>query len=168
MLVGHSLGGARSRVFAGLYPDEVAGLVFVDPTPDFTRKADDLHDIFLPLRLGQKERDEMRALQKPDPATSKPILAEQAMASDMSDAGFPDIRALSPLRDIPVVVLAGDSDAEWPTSIPVSFNMHRWVRQWLSVRRTTMALSGAQCLDAVQQVVDSVPTGDVLVQNPLP
>ena len=80
----------------------------------------------------------MHALQKPDPATSKPILAEQAMASDMSDAGFPDIRALSPLRDIPVVVLAGDGDAEWPTSIPVSFDMHRWVRQWLSVRNASL------------------------------
>jgi pimeloyl-ACP methyl ester carboxylesterase len=138
ILVGHSLGGTRIRMFAGLYPDEVAGLVFVDPTPDFTRKADDLHDIFLPLGLGQKERDEMRAPQKPDPATPKPILAEQTMASAMSDAGFPEIRALPPLRDIPVVVLVGNSDTEWPTSMPVSFDMHRWVRQWLSVRNASL------------------------------
>src|SRR5262249_16554463 len=33
--VGHSLGGPFVRVFAGLYPGEVAGLVLVDPTvPD--------------------------------------------------------------------------------------------------------------------------------------
>jgi pimeloyl-ACP methyl ester carboxylesterase len=138
LLVGHSLGSTRIRMFAGLYPDEVAGLVFVDPTPDFTREADDLHDIFLPLGLGQKERDEMHASQKPDPATPKPILAEQAMASAMSDAGFPEIRALPPLRDIPAVVLVGTSDAEWPTSMSVSFDMHRWVRQWLSVRNASL------------------------------
>lgn len=139
VLVGHSLGGTRIRMFAGLYPNEVAGLVFVDPTPDFTRTSDDeLSEVFVALGLGQKERDEMRALGKPDPATPKPILAESAMASTMSEAGFPDIQALPPLRDVPIVVLAGTSDTEWPTSMPVSFDMHRWVRQWLSVRNTSL------------------------------
>jgi pimeloyl-ACP methyl ester carboxylesterase len=139
LLVGHSLGGARIRMFAGVYPNEVVGLVFVDPTPDFTRTSDDdVSNVFVPLGLGQKERDEMRALQKPNPATPKPILAETAMASAMSAAGFPEIQALPPLRDIPVVVLAGDSDTEWPTSMPLSFDMHRWVRQWLSVRNASL------------------------------
>jgi pimeloyl-ACP methyl ester carboxylesterase len=140
VLVGHSLGGTRIRMFAGMYPDEVAGLVFVDPTPDFTRTSDDdVNDVFVPLGLGQKERDEMRALQKrPNPATPKPILAETAMASTMSAAGFPEIQGLPPLRDVPVVVLAGNSDTQWPTAIPVSFDMHRWVRQWLSVRNASL------------------------------
>ena len=139
VLVGHSLGGTRIRMFAGVYPNGVAGLVFVDPTPDFTRTSDDdVNDILVPLGLGQKERDEMRALQKPNPATPKPILAESAMASAMSAAGFPEIQSLPPLRNIPVVVLVGDSDTEWPTSMPVSFDMHRWVRQWLSVRNASL------------------------------
>lgn len=34
LLVGHSLGGPYIRVFAGLYPNEVAGLVLVDPTQE--------------------------------------------------------------------------------------------------------------------------------------
>lgn len=34
ILVGFSLGGPFIRVFAGLYPDEVAGMVLVDPTHD--------------------------------------------------------------------------------------------------------------------------------------
>ena len=33
MLVGHSFGGPLIRSFAGRHPDEVAGLVYVDPTP---------------------------------------------------------------------------------------------------------------------------------------
>jgi pimeloyl-ACP methyl ester carboxylesterase len=139
VLVGHSLGGTRIRVFAGVYANEVAGLVFVDPTPDFTRTTDDeVSDVFVPLGLGQKERDEMRALQQPNSTTPKPILAENAMASAMAAAGFPEIQALPPLRDIPVVVLAGNSDAEWPTAIPVSFDMRRWVRQWLAVRNASL------------------------------
>lgn len=32
VLVGHSLGGVHARVFAGLYPREVAGVVLVDPS----------------------------------------------------------------------------------------------------------------------------------------
>jgi pimeloyl-ACP methyl ester carboxylesterase len=34
VLVGYSFGGPYIRVFAGLFPDEVAGLVFVDPTQE--------------------------------------------------------------------------------------------------------------------------------------
>jgi pimeloyl-ACP methyl ester carboxylesterase len=39
VLAGHSAGGFYVRVFASLYPDEVAALVLVDPTPeDFFQK----------------------------------------------------------------------------------------------------------------------------------
>ena len=34
VLVGHSFGGPLIRVFAGLYPNEVAGLVLIDPTQE--------------------------------------------------------------------------------------------------------------------------------------
>ena len=51
---------------------------------------------------------------------------------------LPEIQALPPLRSIPIVVLAGASDTEWPTSMPVSFDMRRWVRQWLSVRNASL------------------------------
>lgn len=34
LLVGYSFGGPYTRVFAGLYPDEVAGLILVDPTQE--------------------------------------------------------------------------------------------------------------------------------------
>ncbi|MCX7746028.1 MAG: alpha/beta hydrolase [Clostridia bacterium] len=34
ILVGHSFGGLNMRLFASEYPDEVAGIVLIDPTPD--------------------------------------------------------------------------------------------------------------------------------------
>jgi len=34
VLAGYSLGGPYVRVFAGLYPDEVAGLILIDPTQE--------------------------------------------------------------------------------------------------------------------------------------
>lgn len=33
VLVGHSLGGLNAQVFAARYPDQVAGLILLDPTP---------------------------------------------------------------------------------------------------------------------------------------
>jgi pimeloyl-ACP methyl ester carboxylesterase len=36
ILVGHSVGGPYIRVFAGMYPSEVAGLVLIDPTQEET------------------------------------------------------------------------------------------------------------------------------------
>ena len=37
IVVGASLGGLYIRIFAGMYPDDVAGMVLVDPTPDTER-----------------------------------------------------------------------------------------------------------------------------------
>ena len=37
ILVGHSVGGLYARVFGGMYPEEVAGLVLVDPTQEQTQ-----------------------------------------------------------------------------------------------------------------------------------
>lgn len=43
VIVGYSWGGALARYFAGYYPDEVAGLVYVDPGPIVTQSlADEL------------------------------------------------------------------------------------------------------------------------------
>jgi pimeloyl-ACP methyl ester carboxylesterase len=39
ILVGASLGGPYVRIFAGMYPDDVAGLMLVDPTPATEREA---------------------------------------------------------------------------------------------------------------------------------
>ena len=145
LLVGHSFGGARIRMFAALYPNDVAGLVFVDPTADFLRGGsdDDLRDIFGPIGLGAKERDEFQEMTRSAetlvPDIPKPVLAELQMARALARDGFPDFKTLAPLRNIPVVVLAGESDAEWPTSAPgISFDFHRWVRQWQTVRIATL------------------------------
>jgi len=71
ILAGWSLGGAFVRVFAGLYPKDVSGLLLVDPTPeDFYARADKeypelmkedsayMHEILNSNRIG--EREEMK------------------------------------------------------------------------------------------------------------
>jgi pimeloyl-ACP methyl ester carboxylesterase len=39
VVVGHSIGGAMARLYASEYPEDVSGLVLVDPTPFEARKA---------------------------------------------------------------------------------------------------------------------------------
>ncbi len=56
LLVSHSFGGAYIRSFASLYPDEVAGLIFVDPV-DFTKKKGYGNLPYLEIGLSQHQID---------------------------------------------------------------------------------------------------------------
>ncbi len=48
VMVGHSMGGPYVRVFAGMYPEEVAGMVLVDPTEaDTYESMESLHAWFV-------------------------------------------------------------------------------------------------------------------------
>jgi pimeloyl-ACP methyl ester carboxylesterase/nitrogen fixation protein FixH len=58
LLVSHSFGGAYIRSFASQYPDEIAGLVFVDPV-DFTKKKGFGDLPYLEIGLTQHQIDSM-------------------------------------------------------------------------------------------------------------
>jgi pimeloyl-ACP methyl ester carboxylesterase len=58
MLVSHSFGGAYIRSFASMYPDEISGLVFVDPV-DFTQKKGDGDLPYLEIGLTQHQIDSL-------------------------------------------------------------------------------------------------------------
>jgi pimeloyl-ACP methyl ester carboxylesterase len=56
LLVSHSFGGAYIRSFASMYPQEIAGLVFVDPI-DFTQKKGDGDLPYLEIGLTRHQID---------------------------------------------------------------------------------------------------------------
>ena len=58
ILIGHSMGGVYVRAFAGYYPNDIAGLVFVDPA-DFTETKADWNQIFRAIGVSEKRIDEM-------------------------------------------------------------------------------------------------------------
>jgi len=58
LLVSHSFGGAYIRSFASMYPDEIAGLVFVDPI-DFTKEKGFGDLPYLEIGLKQHQIDSM-------------------------------------------------------------------------------------------------------------
>jgi pimeloyl-ACP methyl ester carboxylesterase len=57
ILVGWSMGGAFARVFCGLYPESVAGLILVDPTPEdvYARAAKEFPEVMAEDSIYMKE-----------------------------------------------------------------------------------------------------------------
>jgi pimeloyl-ACP methyl ester carboxylesterase len=123
VLVGHSIGGAYVRMFAGLYPGEVAGLVFVDPT-DFTQTRADLVAIWTELGPGEAglnayEKDQAEQFAQQHAKDSPGARAEAEVAIlQLPKTGFEDFRSLPPLPDFPVVILmATQSDMPPPVKL---------------------------------------------------
>jgi pimeloyl-ACP methyl ester carboxylesterase len=109
ILVGHSMGGLYIRGFAGYYPDEVAGLVFLDPA-DFTETKKNWNDIFRKLGVPEKRIDEMLydRLYKPSVIDSVRFgpSSEVQVLTDLRKTDFAEIASL-PVPDVPLFFLIG-------------------------------------------------------------
>lgn len=124
VLVGHSLGGPFVRMYTGLYPKEVAGLVYVDPK-DFTQTRADQLAVWTELGPGEAGLNGLEKQMEQQFAGAAPaVRAEAEVALQMDRSGFADFRSLPPLPAIPVVILmAGKVDM--PTPVKMVFGKHR-------------------------------------------
>jgi pimeloyl-ACP methyl ester carboxylesterase len=141
ILVGHSLGGVYIRSFAGFYPNEISGLVFIDPA-DFTETKNDWNAIFRTMGVPEKKIDEMlynRLYQQRtriDSANFGPW-SERQVLNDLRKTDFSEISKL-PLPNVPIYFLVGgkfevppaqrskDYDQEAFFHIKNNSNMERW------------------------------------------
>jgi len=108
ILVGHSAGGLFVRVFAHMYPKEIAGLVLVDPATeeDYERLQ---HD---------KSIEELQKMGMPTGA-----VAQWRALPDTIDQA----RHSWPLPAVPVVVLtSGQPIGQWPLATPE--DMQQWLK----------------------------------------
>lgn len=108
ILIGHSMGGPYIRLFTSLYPTEVAGMVFIDPS-DFmlTKEQDEQIKSMLPGDVG-RTASVLPAMEKAAYDTSVSVrLRNKAkrLASLMRLGYFSEYASLTPLPDIPVAVL---------------------------------------------------------------
>lgn len=141
ILVGHSLGGVYIRAYSGLYPAEVAGLVFVDPA-DFTETKKDWNDIFRVMNIPEKKIDEMlqNRLYQPNPNVDSLHFgpwSERQILNDLRKTDFAEISKL-PLPNVPIYFFVGgkfevplaqrskDFDQEAFFHIKNNSNMERW------------------------------------------
>jgi pimeloyl-ACP methyl ester carboxylesterase len=97
VLVGHSLGGPFVRIFAGMYPSDVAGLVLVDPTQE------DLVEWAKSRKTTQPKEHPFRPHDEVDCA---PLTFAQAKTCR--------------LPDVPVTLITGIGPREIPDFLPAS------------------------------------------------
>jgi pimeloyl-ACP methyl ester carboxylesterase len=97
ILVGHSLGGAIVQLFAYLYPDEVAGLVLVDPEDG--RLLDRLKARLSKEEWEARERTLAQMMAGASPAQNAEIEGSKSSGKALA--------AALPIPDVPVVLLTG-------------------------------------------------------------
>jgi pimeloyl-ACP methyl ester carboxylesterase len=129
VLVGHSIGGAYVRMFAGLYPGEVGGLVFVDPT-DFTQTRADLIAIWTELGAGEAglngyEKDQAERFAQQHATDSPGARAEAEVAVlQLPKTGYQEFHSLPPLPDVPVVILMA-TQSDMPPPVKLAYGKQR-------------------------------------------
>jgi len=103
VMVGHSLGGAFTLLYARSYPDQVRGLVLVDPAQPFMRR------LFPP----QVWKTYQEIGLHPD----SPLPGYQEEAYDL-DSTYNQIEAAPSLRSMPVIILTRSKPEPVPDSLP--------------------------------------------------
>lgn len=109
ILVGHSMGGLYVRAYAGLFPKDVAGLVFIDPA-DFTETKKDWNSIFRIIGVPEKKIDEMlyaRLYQKSEiDSLNFGPWSEGQVLGELRRTDFAEINALS-VPNVPIYFFIG-------------------------------------------------------------
>lgn len=152
ILVGHSFGGIYVRVFADMYPKEVAGLVLIDPSQEtfdeWTRTHKEAQRAPMPDEQMAKASQGVR-----DEAAQVPASYAQARAAKVP-AGIPVI-LLTATRDdtMPAAVrkIWGEKHAEWIAKVPGA--------KHVVVENSGHFVQAEQpqlVIDAIKQVVDQV------------
>ncbi len=141
LLVSHSFGGAYIRSFASSYPNEIAGLIFIDPI-DFTKKRD-MGDLpYLEIGLTQHQIDSIfgqpykNFIEKLYTEMPRYYVEEVKISRQLTKTDFEECDR-NPLPDVPVhfIKAGGFSNSEPPTiydrekmwRINSNIQMKRWL-----------------------------------------
>jgi pimeloyl-ACP methyl ester carboxylesterase len=103
VLVAHSYGGLIGRLYASTYPDDVSGLVLVDALSEGLKDA---------------ETPEQWAIQRKliEGDVRDGVAQYPALETIDVDRSFDQMRAASPLRQLPLIVLS--ADRSWGPQVP--------------------------------------------------
>ena len=150
VLVGHSFGGIYVRVFADMYPKEVAGLVLIDPSQE---AFDEWAKTQLQAQRASRDEEIAKA-----PAGVRDESAEVS-------ASYARARTTKVPAGIPVVLLTATKDDTMPPTVrKVWSQMHEdWVNKVPGAKHVTLesghfiqAEQPQVVIDAIKQVVDQV------------
>ncbi len=105
IIVGYSWGGALARYFAGYYPDDVTGLVYVDPSPIVTQTMADELAPFDSVGAGRAGYDALWQGFTALFSDASPAVKEEFKVLRGLMEQNPKDRDLRPVPDVPVVIL---------------------------------------------------------------
>ena len=141
LLVSHSFGGAYIRSFASDHPNEIAGLIFIDPV-DFTKKGGMGDQPYLEIGLTRHQIDSLfgqtyeNFVEKLYTEMPRYYVEEVKISRQLTQSNFAACDR-NPLPDVPVhfILAGGFSDSEPPTiydrekmwRINCNIQMKRWL-----------------------------------------
>jgi pimeloyl-ACP methyl ester carboxylesterase len=133
VLVGHSYGGPIIHTFAAMFPNEIAGLVYVDPT-DFTQTDADIFALW--EQAGNRNgRDELRKMQNQLIATAPAgVQAEAREVDRVERGGFAEFRAAGEAPDVPTIILLAGKNQPLPPGMTFPGDAARWFQVSLAQR----------------------------------
>ena len=148
LLVGHSLGGPLIRLYTALYPNEVKGLFFIDPT-DFmlTQQEDNLVKKNTHSATGYQDiwRINMKSISQ-DTSVSAGVRNDATMElKNSSPVFFKSYQSLPALNNIPVTVMISYNkpiehyDTELNTKLKLGINILPWWKALDQLRITHYA-----------------------------
>lgn len=141
VLVGHSLGGALVRYFAGSRPGDIAGILYLDPT-DITMTHADMNALLLSIGAKDGDYDTFRRQMEKLVPTSGPIGAEAAVMTKLLDADPAD-RGLPPAPPVAAsIVLAGRIGTPPQKLAPFDVKAFAAAMQELRVKRLRAWVTG--------------------------
>lgn len=127
ILVGFSLGGLYVRMFVSTYPEEIAGVVYIDPV-DFTEKKQDSLQVFVDMGLDIKALNEYEGVLEKFIRNSQDdqSIAEWEQIRLLQDDSFSIFNLITPPSAISQVVLASTKEAS-PLG-EYTFDFQRWAK----------------------------------------
>lgn len=144
IMVGHSLGGVYIRGYAGYFPNEIAGLVFIDPA-DFTETKAEWKQPYRNVGVPEQKIEEMlydRLYKKTEPDTLMPraLQEELQVLADLRRTDFAELNDL-PLPKVPIYFFVGGKFDVPPANRSKDFDhllyfkikTHQFVEKWNNI-----------------------------------
>lgn len=162
VLVGFSWGGMLARYFAGYYPHEVAGLVFVDPSPMVTESFATNLEPFEAIGAGRVGFDAYwSSVAALSAGSSVAVRAEVQVFRGLLEGNLAK-RDLRPMPPVPMVVLVAAKYRHVPLAVP--FDLQRYfqvdLRHRLSVLTEWVLVSPHGALVVTNNTTHMIPRED--------
>lgn len=159
VLVGHSIGGLISRLYASTYPTDVAGLVLVDALSEdlYKRLTPEQQAVFEKLNDLPEKYDNVRSFQQVRAAPSVRAMPVVVLTADRSPITRKDIAA----GRFPPEVTANFVDALWAAQKPAQDSLARLFPNAKHITSTNSShyiqiLQPQLVIDSIREVVDAV------------